>query len=74
MIEAIIGGTAIILVVVISFSMGVSGDGRDTIWGLGYFDRLALMFDGPGMAGSYFVVPMAVGINEPSRNSGAMKK
>lgn len=74
MIAAMIGGIAIILLVVTPFSMGVAGDGRDTIWGLGYFDRLTLMFNGPGVAGSYFVVAMAVGIHELSRDSGAMKK
>lgn len=73
-IAAMIGGIAIILLVVTPFSMGGGGDGRDTIWGLGYNDRLALMFDGPGVAGSYFVVAMAVGIHELSRDSGAMKK
>lgn len=61
-ITAILGLCVLVLLVVVPYSTGIAGDGQDTVWGLGYFDRLKLLFDGPGVAGCYFVIAMCFAI------------
>jgi hypothetical protein len=58
----LLGVATIVLLLIVPYSAGVHGDGQDTYWGLGYYDRLKLMFDGPGIASVYFVVVMNFGI------------
>jgi hypothetical protein len=73
-IAAVLGAIVLVLLLVTS-SMGITGDGPDAVWGLGYStDRLKLLFDGPGVAGSYFVVAMSFAIVAFSINGRSMEK
>lgn len=59
----IAAGIGLIVVVTLFFtpySAGTSGLGNDTIFGLGYFDRMQLLFPGPVHAGMYFVSAMGL--------------
>jgi len=70
---AAVGCIALILLLVTPYSTGFAGDGQDTIFGLGYFDRLKLMFDGPGIAGSFFVLAMSFAVHALSARSSKVK-
>jgi hypothetical protein len=73
-IAASLGVVAVVLLLVTSYSTGVVGDGKNTLWGLGYFDRFTLLFDGPSVAACYFVVAMSFAICELSKHAGDEKK
>jgi hypothetical protein len=62
-IAAAFGCVALVLLVVTPYSTGLTGDGQDTLWGFGYFDRLKLMFDGPGIAAIFFVGAMSFALH-----------
>lgn len=67
------GCVALVLLFVTPYSTGLAGDGRDTLWGLAYFDRLKLMFDGPGVAAIYFVGAMSFAVHALSEQGGAIR-
>lgn len=67
---AIIGVVAIILLFVTPYSTGSNGLGNNTIYGLGYFDRMQLLFEGPSFAGMYFVIAIGLAIYAINRNIG----
>lgn len=68
-IAAALGCVALVLLVLTPYSTGLAGDGQDTLWGLGYFDRLTLLFDGLGVAAIYFVGAMSFAIHPLSERS-----
>lgn len=70
---AAFGCVALVLLVVTPYSSGLTGDGQDTLWGLAYFDRLKLMFDGPGVAAIYFVGGMSLAILVLSEHGNGTK-
>ncbi|MCG9095344.1 O-antigen ligase family protein [Laribacter hongkongensis] len=72
-IAAAFGCLAIVLLVVTPYSTGLTGDGRETLWGLAYFDRLKLMFDGPGVAAIYFVGAMGFAVHALSEYGNATR-
>lgn len=72
-IAAVVGCVALILLLVMPYSTGLNGDGRDTLGGLAYFDRLTLMFDGPGVAAIYFVGAMGFAVHALSEHGNAIK-
>lgn len=72
-IATVLGVIVITLSLVTPYSTGIEDDGRDTLWGLEYFDRLKLMFDGPGIAASYFVGAMAFVIYALSQCGSTIK-
>lgn len=45
----------------------------DTLWGLAYFDRLKLMFDGLGVVATYFVGFMSFAAHALSEYDSAIK-
>ncbi len=73
-IAAALGLAAVVLLLITHYSAGATGDGRNTLWGLGYFDRLTFLFDGPSVAACYFVVAMSFAICELSKHRDATKK
>jgi len=72
-IAAAFGCVALVLLVVTPYSRGLTGDGQNTLWGFGYFDRLKLLFDGPGVAASYFVGAMSFAVLALSEHGNAIK-
>jgi hypothetical protein len=71
-IAAAFGCVALILLCVAPYSTGLTGDGRGALWGLAYFDRLTLLFDGPGIAAVYFVGAMGFAIHALSEDCSAI--
>lgn len=55
-----IGFIVTALLFLIPYSTGTNGIGNDTIYGLGYYDRMQLLFPGPVYAGIYFVTAMGL--------------
>jgi hypothetical protein len=72
-IAAVAGSVVLVLLVITPLSAGLAGDGRDTVWGFAYFDRFKLLFDGPGVAGSYFVIAMSFAIYAVSEHVDVVK-
>jgi len=72
-IAAASGCVALVLLLVAPYSTGLAGDGQDTLGGLAYFDRLKLMFDGPGIAAIYFVCAMSFAVHALSEHSSAIR-
>jgi hypothetical protein len=72
-IAAALGGIVLLLLLVMPYSTGLAGDGQNTLWGLGYFDRLTLMFEGPGVAAIYFVGAMSFAIYALSEYGSSIK-
>lgn len=66
----LIGIVAVVLLFVTPYSTGTNTIGNNTIYGLGYFDRMQLLFDGPSFAGMYFVVVTGLAIFAMSRHLG----
>lgn len=71
-IAAAFGCVALILLCVAPYSTGLTGDGQGALWGLAYFDRLTLLFDGPGIAAVYFVGAMGFAIHALSEDCSAI--
>lgn len=72
-IAAAFGCVALVLLFVTPYSTGLTGDGQNTLWGLAYFDRLTLMFDGPGVAAIYFVGAMSFAVHALSEHGSAIR-
>ncbi len=56
LILSVVGVVVILLILTTPLSMGTNNVGNDTIFGLGYFQRMQLMFTGPTVAGIFFVI------------------
>lgn len=72
-IAAAFGCVALVLLFVTPYSTGLAGDGQETLGGLAYFDRLKLMFDGPGVAAIYFVGAMSFAVHALSEHGSAIR-
>jgi hypothetical protein len=62
-----LGVVAVFLLFATPYSAGTNQIGNNTIYGLGYFDRMQLLFEGPSFAGIYFSIVVAFAIFEASR-------
>ncbi len=60
LILAVIGLIVTSLLFLIPYSTGTNGLGNNTIYGLGYFDRMQLLFPGPVYAGIYFAIAICL--------------
>lgn len=69
----LIGIVAVVLLFVTPYSVGTNTIGNNTIYGLGYFDRMQLLFEGPSFAGMYFIVVTGLTIYAMSRNIGVKR-
>lgn len=66
----LIGIVAVVLLFGTPYSTGTNTIGNNTIYGLGYFDRMQLLFQGPSFAGMYFVIVAGLAICAMSRHLG----
>jgi hypothetical protein len=69
----VLGVLVTVMILTLPYSQGPDGDGRYTLFGLGYFDRLKLFFDGPGVSGCYFVIGMAIAFYVLSIRDGVLR-
>jgi len=60
LILAVLGFIVTMLLFLVPYSAGTNGFGNDTIHGLGYFDRMQLLFPGPVYAGMFFVIAICL--------------
>lgn len=69
----LLGVVAVFLLFVTPYSSGTNTIGNNTIYGLGYYDRMQLLFEGPSFAGMYFVIVAGLAMYAMSRNIGVKR-